>query len=336
MSENNSKIKTMTVSSHKYPEDSVGRRMTANVPVCHPHDSFEKLVQNLFRSQWDSISNVFVIDNHRKLLGYIDLRSLTNTNTAITAEKLMQPAPVTLRPDADQESVIYNSITHDIDRIPITDEDDHFLGVITAKSIIDIMHEEHLEDLLLSAGLRSKGRHLIKLASAETWQVIKIRAPWLVVGLLVGLGLGFITSSFEATLEKSLALAFFIPVITYIADSVGTQSEAITVRALASTKISNATYILKESIIGSMLGIFMGVAGALGALLISKSYQIAAVVGLTLVAASLLAAVLGAAIPLVFKKMGKDPALGSGPLATAAQDVISILIYFVFASLIIH
>jgi magnesium transporter len=161
--------------------------------------------------------------------------------------------------------------------------------------------------------------------------VVQSRAPWLIVGLFVGLGLGLISSWFEESLQKTVALAYFIPVVAYIADSVGTQSEAIAVRALATVKLDYKGYLFKELLVGVTLGVLMGLIGGLGATLIGKSLQIGLVVGLSLFVASAVASVVASLLPILFKISGKDPALGSGPLATALQDVISVIIYFAFA-----
>lgn len=193
------------------------------------------------------------------------------------------------------------------------------------------MHEEHLEDALLASGIRGSGSHILRLATSRYREVLKARAPWLVFGAAVGLGLGLIASMFEATLKESVAVAFFIPVVAYIADSVGTQAEAITVRALATLKIKSGTYMLRELIIGMLLGIMLGAIGLGGAWLISGSLRIGIVVGLSLFAASTIASVLASLIPIALQAMKIDPALGSGPIATALQDVISVLIYFLFA-----
>jgi magnesium transporter len=140
---------------------------------------------------------------------------------------------------------------------------------------------------------------------------------------------------FENTLQESVAVAYFVPVVAYIADSVGTQSEAITIRALATQKVKFVSYTLRELVIGLGLGVMLGALGAVGAAIIGRSLALGLVVGLSLLAASTIAAVLASVVPIVFKMLGKDPALGSGPIATALQDVISVLVYFIFATLLL-
>jgi magnesium transporter len=247
---------------------------------------------------------------------------------------LMTMPVATVRPQADQEKAVLLAIQHDITDVPVVDKG-RFYGAIVAGQIIDVMHDEHLEDALLSSGVRARGSNIMKLATARYETIIRSRAPWLLFGAVVGIGLGLISSFFQDTLSRNVAVAYFVPVVAYIADSVGTQSEAITVRALATLKINRARYLMRELVIGIILGFILGGIGGLGALLISGSTHIALVVGLSLSVASTLATILASLIPITFTALGKDPALGSGPLATAIQDVISVLIYFIFASLLL-
>lgn len=321
--------------SSNYPPETIGSRMSTRLPACKPGDTYEAILASLSADGWQSTRNVYVLDPHHRLIGYIDVGDLMRAKPGTKASELMQEAAVTLHPHADQEKAIFLAAKNDVVTIPVVEHDGHFLGTITAHTIIDIMHEEHMEDALMSAGIRGKGSDIIKLASSRARNVFAIRAPWLVLGMVFGLSLGFIASLFEETLSEAIALAYFIPVVAYIADSVGTQSGAIAVRALATLKLSYLRYASKELVVGVLLGIMLGVLGGLGALLISREPDVAVAVGIALFAASTVAATLASLIPFLFKKLGKDPALGSGPLATALQDVISVLIYFLVAVAIV-
>lgn len=318
-----------------YPPQTVGSRMSTRLPLCGPDDTYQQIVESLDDDDYQSVRNVYVLDGQHKLLGYIDTGVLMLHKSHKKASEIMQSADVVLHPHADQEKAVFLAVKNDVVTVPVVERDGRFLGTITAHTIIDIMHEEHIEDAMLTAGVRGKGSDIVKLASERAGLVFRVRAPWLLLGLVIGLSLGFIASFFEETLSESIALAFFIPVVAYIADSVGTQSGAITVRSLAVLKLNYWRYAAKELVVGFLLGIFLGIAGGLGALLISGSGPVALAVGLSLFAASTLAATLASLIPFIFKKLGKDPALGSGPLATALQDVLSIVIYFLIASAIV-
>lgn len=326
-------IKTLETSD--YPAETVGTRMSTNVPVYTQDTRFHTIVEDLFTRHWDSIRAIYIVDEQGKLVGVVDIAQTQNIRETARLADIMSDPTATLRPHADQEKAVFLAIRDNVASIPVTDKHDQLLGAVTGHAIIDIMHEEHIEDAMLTAGVRSGQANIVKLASDRIRLVVRSRAPWLVAGLLIGMGLGLITSFFEQTLEASIALAFFIPVIAYIADSVGTQSSTITVRALATMKLNHGKYILREFTVGVCLGIIMGILGALGALIISQSADVALVVGLTLLSASTIASVLASVVPMTLRALGKDPALGSGPLATALQDILSLLIYFLFAMWII-
>lgn len=315
----------------RFGPETVGSIMSTNIPTCRAHDTRENIMQILRSKEWDTIHDIYVIDANDKLHGSIPLNVLLQAKNHASATSLMRHVEFFINPDDDQEKAVFLALKNDVARIVVVDNMNHFLGVVTSHTMINVMHDEHIEDTLITAGIHGKQSEITKLATSRIALLVEARAPWLLMGLLAGLGLGLISSWFEASLTKTVAIAYFIPVVAYIADSVGTQSEAIAVRALATTKINYATYLLKELAVGIMLGIIVGLLGGAGAIFIAKSVTIGFVVGLSLLVASTIASVLASLIPIIFKALKKDPALGSGPLATALQDVISVLVYFLFA-----
>ncbi|MFC6974782.1 magnesium transporter [Halomicroarcula sp. GCM10025709] len=193
------------------------------------------------------------------------------------------------------------------------------------------MHQEHLEDVLHKAGVRHTGEPIGDIASERVRDAVVSRIPWLLFGLVAGLCLSVVSSQFEATMRETIALAFFLPVIAYIADSVGTQSEAIAIRAFALREVEYGIYLRRELGVGVVVGGVLGILGGIGAVGIGGSVSIGLVVGLSLFVSSTVATALASLIPIGFIVVGVDPALGSGPLATALQDGLSLLIYFLFA-----
>lgn len=318
-----------------YPKESVGSRMSRHVPVYHQAKRLSSVIEGLLEHSWASIDMVYVTDDDNKLVGVVSITKAQTNSKQTTLTSLMQPVHHVLHPHDDQEKAVFMAIRDDVTSVPVVNKQYVFVGAMTAEALIDIMHEEHIEDALISAGVRDKDANVFKLIKARTGLLVRSRTPWLIIGLALSMGLGLIASFFEETLEASIALAFFIPVIVYVADSVGMQASAIVVRALAVTKINYGHYVRKELLVGIVLGAIMGLLGALGALIISQSVPVAFVVGLTLFTASTLATVLGSLVPISLRKLGKDPALGSGPLATVLQDILSLIIYFLFALAII-
>ena len=311
-------------------DETIRDILSTDIPTCHPEDTKGDILDQLDGKTWESADTIYVTEDGH-LVGRIDIAALFGWADHVPASRLMEPATARLPPDADRERAVFLAIKSDRTEMPVVDADEQLIGVVTSQAIIDSMHAEHLEDILLSAGIQKTRLRITELASTRVRVAARARAPWLLFGLVAGLILAVVTSQFEATLEQTIALAFFAPVVAYIADSVGTQSEAIAIRAFAVMDVDYGRYLLRELLVGILIGTMLGVLGGVGATVIVGSTQIGVVVGLSLFISSTVATVLASIIPIGFILLDVDPALGSGPLATAFQDIISIVIYFLFA-----
>ncbi len=185
--------------------------------------------------------------------------------------------------------------------------------------------------------INHKGEHEEEDVNKESIEhLIEHRAPWLFLGLLGGMLATVIISKYEAILSADVRLAFFIPIIVYLSDAIGTQTETIYVRALASNKkINFLKYIFKESAVGFGLGVLSGALLGIFAAYWLKSSEIGLTIGLTMLINLTLAPILAVLIPNILYRRHADPALGSGPVATIIQDLISLFVYFFIASFII-
>lgn len=174
-----------------------------------------------------------------------------------------------------------------------------------------------------------------ELVSARFLDLVKIRLPWLVIGLVGGLSASVIVSKFELSLQENIALAFFIPVIAYMSDAIGTQTETIFIRALTNLQFNITKYVLRELVVGALLGVVLGFLSGVFAYLLSQSLAIGWVVGLSLFLSMTMATTLACLTPIILKKLKNDPAVGSGPFTTALQDVVSLTIYFLVAIVVL-
>ncbi len=165
--------------------------------------------------------------------------------------------------------------------------------------------------------------------------LLKLRAPALVLGLLLGIGISFVVSNFEAVIARNVQVAFFMPFVVYIADAIGTQTEAIYSRDLKSGKAKFKNYLHKELILGLIFGLIFGcVAGGFVSLWLGND-RLAATVALASFFAVSTAPIVALIITQTLQSLHEDPAAGSGPIATVLQDLISIIIYGVVASIMI-
>lgn len=172
-------------------------------------------------------------------------------------------------------------------------------------------------------------------ATERVGQLLSLRLPWLIVGLLGGMLATRVAAYFETLLTSEVALAFFIPVIVYMSDAVGTQTETIYVRNLSKRQLNFWVYLAKELTLGLILGLIFGFAIGAFAFLWLEKYAVALVVGLAMFASIVTATVISLVIPSLLYRGHTDPAVGAGPFTTVIQDLISLLIYFLIATLII-
>lgn len=165
--------------------------------------------------------------------------------------------------------------------------------------------------------------------------LLRLRFPWLLVGLVGGALATLLVSKFEAVLSRNISLAFFLPMIVYMSDAVGTQTETIYVRNLAKGRVNVFVYLIKEFFLGIFLGLVFGLLIGLFALIWLSSGRTAFTIGLSMFITVAIAPLVALVIPLILYKEHTDPALGAGPFSTIIQDITSLLIYFLIASLIL-
>lgn len=162
--------------------------------------------------------------------------------------------------------------------------------------------------------------------------ILRVRLPWLILGLLGGLLASMVVSSFEEIIAQNISLVFFVPLIVYISDAIGTQTETIFVRDLATSKLNFLRYLIKETLVGALLGVTLGSLIAAATYLWLNTASIAIIVGASLAINATFAPVVALLVSEVIFKEKSDPAIGAGPFATVIQDVISVFIYFLIAS----
>jgi magnesium transporter len=221
--------------------------------------------------------------------------------------------------------------------IPVTDGSNRLMGIITVDDIIDVFKEEATEDFLRMVGTSEE-----EIAFPErSLRVARIRFPWLLLNMLGALGTGVLLERFQVSLKEALFLLTFVPAIMATGGNLGSQTATIAVRGLATGRIGQGDhwvrrFLWQQAKVGTVLGCSLALLVAAGTLLLQQNPWYAVVVGGAMLVAMLIAAVIGAVIPLGFNRLGIDPAVAAGPLVTTSSDVTGIVIYFGFASLLIR
>ena len=313
--------------SANYLNESAGQRMVTHVPLAGPQDSVEQARSALFDRNFECTDVLCIVDRDGRFVCALPLAALFAASARqILSELVVESAP-TVTADIDQERIASLALHHGVNAIAVTDDSGFLLGVVPSSVLIDILRHEHVEDLHRLSGIAREtelARHAIE---APPMRRVRDRLPWLAAGLAGSFAATGVMAGFEHTLQDRVAVAFFIPGLVYLADAVGTQTEALTVRGLSLSNASIGTLLAGEVRTGLLIGLALGLAAFAATLIGFSDVPLALTVSLSLLCASILAAGLGLAFPWMLHSLGKDPAYGSGPIATVTQDILTLLIY---------
>lgn len=281
---------------------------------------------------------VYVINEHGHLLGVASLRALVTHPPATPLKDLMASDVISVTTDMDQEEVARLAARYNLLAIPVVDEANRLVGIVTIDDLIDVIREEATEDILKMAGADETA-----LEGHSVFRNVRVRAPWLFATWMGGLAASLLIGLFEHQLEAQVALAAFIPIVLGMGGNVGIQTATIMVRGIATGRVNQDIgwrYLTRETSVGVLLGVLYGLLLAGYALLrysaeMNEVLQLALTVGLSVLASMSVAAGVGAVTPLMFERLGIDPAVATGPIVTTAVDVLAILSYFLVASLVL-
>jgi magnesium transporter len=236
--------------------------------------------------------------------------------------------PASVDPDTDQEQVAALAHDHRLIAVPVVNAQGRFLGVVPPLALIDVLRREHDEDIRRLAGILGTTNHARTALELPPWRRVRNRLPWLLVGLAGSGVAAIIMAGFEALLAAQVAIAFFVPAIVYLADAIGTQTEAVAVRGLSLGHSPLSRALWGEVATGALLGLILGLLAVPLVMLLAGSLALALAVATAVLVAGLSAAGIGMLFPWLLSRAGLDPAYGSGPVATIIQDVLSLLVYF--------
>lgn len=309
---------------------SAAQHASRNVPTATPSDTAEHVLDSMRGRTYDSASVVAVLDGDclRGLLAIEDVLAAP-ANTPV--QRLMDPEPPIVAPSTAQERAAWAAIQRPEPALAVVDDAGTFQGLVPARALVRVLLEEHEEDMVrLSGYLRSASPARMTTVEPVRLRLLH-RLPWLLVGLFGALLSAGVVGSFEAQLAEEVLIAFFVPGIVYMADAIGTQTEALVIRGL-SLGVSVRRIAVREMGTGVLLGVLLGALSSVGVGLLWDDWEIALAVGTALLAAASIATAIALALPWLINRMGIDPAFGSGPLATVIQDLLTVTIYLAVAS----
>ncbi len=331
-----------------YDDETAGRIMDSDYLALNEATTVGEAVStiNELAAETENLLYLYVVDGDGHLVGVSSLRQLLLSPRSSTLGEIATRGTIKVHTDTDQEEVAQLAARYDLLAIPVTDSSNHLVGIVTVDDIIDVFKEEATEDFFKMVG--TSDDELVY--QDRSFKVAGFRLPWLLINL-VGLGFaGILVERFQVNLREALFLLTFVPVVMGMGGNLGSQTSTIAVRGLATGRIAHGQrkqFLWQQIKVGAILGLACATLAAAAAVLLETVFDpsgaelsislahYGAVVGVSLFLAILLASLNGALIPLVFERIGVDPAVAAGPLVTTTMDITGIVIYFGLASLLI-
>ena len=325
---------------YHYPEDSAGGLMTLDYVAVPLGFTVNQALEFIRRNPPSSeiVYYCYVIDDSGHLKGVLSTRDLIATSGDVKISNIMTEDPVTVVILTDQEDVAELLNHYDLLALPVLDDRGILRGMVTFDDVMEVIHEEATEDMYLQSAIATPKVSYADMPLATIW---KGRVPWLILLLAAAVISGHVMKHFEDISKHVIALTFFIPMLLGTAGNAGAQSATIMVRALALGQVRGrvrVNLLSRELVTGLNLGITLGVLGFLFAFLVvpDAGWELALTLAISLFLSIIIASMSGTGLPMVFEKLGWDPALMSGPFLTTIVDVLGLLVYFGVAGLLLN
>lgn len=324
-----------STNKNNHHTETASQHLVKRVPTAHADETVGQILARLPGKALDFAEAIYLVDTSHRLLGVIPIAELLAAAEHQPLHEIAKNSFPIVLPDTDQERVASLAIRHRITAVPVVDSDHRLLGVVPPLALIEVLRHEHVEDLHRLAGIRRENRRARHAMEAPPVRRTRDRLPWLLAGFAGSMLATYVVARFEQALQSRVAIAFFVPGIVYLADAIGTQTEAIAVRGLSLSHATLGTLIAGELRTGLLIGLILGGLAFPLVWLSFSDVHLALAVALALLAAGTMATTIGLIFPWLLSHLGRDPAFGSGPIATILQDVLSLLIYFIITALIV-
>ena len=322
----------------KYPEDSAGSMMTTEYVSLHPQMNVSQALSRIRQTGVDkeTIYNCYVITPDRKLCGIVSARSLLLSSEQALIEDIMESHVISVNTMMDQEEVALMFNKYNFLALPVVDQENRLVGIVTVDDAMDVLQEETTEDMEKMAAIVPSERPYLKTGIFATFRQ---RIPWLLVLMISATASSMIITAFEDALAAQVALTAFIPMLMNTGGNSGSQASVTIIRGLSLNEIQYKDFfkvLWKEIRVGVLCGVTLAAANYVKLLLLDRvSFLIAAAVCLTLVLTVILSKIVGALLPMGAKKIGLDPAVMASPFISTIVDILSLLVYFQIATLLL-
>ncbi len=325
----------------RYPENSAGSIMTIEYMEFHTGTTVGQAMAEIRRTAPDkeTINTLYILDGRRKLLGTVGLRKLLLAQDDRRVEELMNPQPIFVRTTDDQELVADTVRKYDLLSIPVVDQEERLVGIVTVDDIVDVIEEENTEDVEKMAAILPSDSEYLK---TSVFALARNRLPWLLILMISATFTGMIIEYFEGRLQSAesigVALMAAVPMLMGTGGNCGAQASALTIRGLALNEIELKDVLRllwKEIRVAILVGSILAVIN-FARIMLTTNYGtgLALVISLAMFLTVLLAKSLGCTLPLLAKAVHLDPALIASPLITTIVDATSLTVLFAIATVV--
>jgi magnesium transporter len=323
----------------QYPPQAAGRYMTEKYVRVKPDWTVEEAFAHLrwIDPEVETVNDIYVLNPEKQLIGVISLRELVRSPASSIIREIMQPEVITVSPETDREDVARLVARYDFLAMPVVNENNRLLGIITIDDIVHILVDEGTEDALRFAGVEG-GVSNQPYFTVPIWRVVRTRIGWLMLLFVAETFTGIVLRGFEHELASVVALSFFIPLLIGTGGNTGAQTVSTIIRGIALRQIRTADawkVIGRELTSGLMIGSLLGSVAFLRAMLWGSGRDLSLVVGLTVIVVCTWANTIGSLIPLLAQRLKIDPAVVSAPLITTLVDATGLAIYMLIAKAIL-
>lgn len=320
-----------------HPDETAGGLMTSEYLALGQHMWAERALAAI--RQWapeHEYLYYFVVDKEGKLIGVVSLLQILKADPKAELHEFMDRSFVSTAPEADQEICARLMSRYDLTALPVVDEDERLVGVITIDDVVDVLEDEATEDIQRLGGANPLDKPYL-LTSA--WEVARSRIGWLLLLFVTGMFTANVLEYFETTLEKMVALSFFIPLLIDTGGNAGSQTTSTITRALGVGEIErdDAIRVLWHEVkVGLVLGLLVAIAGFVRAWTFNGDVALGLTIGSAVGIIVFWSTSIGSLLPLFASLIGVDPALVSGPLMSTLVDATGLFIYLTVAKWILN
>ncbi|GIV05365.1 MAG: magnesium transporter MgtE [Fimbriimonadales bacterium] len=326
----------------EYPPNTAGRLMVREYVRVRPDWTAEQALEYLrqISAEVETVYYLYAVDMRQRLVGVCSLRELVVADPSKRIEQIMETDLVVVKPEADQEEVANLLSKYDLLAVPVVDDLGRMLGIVTIDDVVDILVSESTEDVLKLGAVEATEEPYL---SQRPWDLVRKRVRWLILLFIAERLTGTVLRAYDDEIQKVSALAWFIPLLIGTGGNAGSQTTTTITRALAlgEVRLNQVLKVMtRELITGLVLGVLIGLIGIVNAFIWThKEFELrvdlALTVGLAQMAIITMATTVGAALPLIAKRLNIDPAVMSAPFITTLIDAAGLLVYFLIAKAIL-